>query len=410
MIEGDANTHIQRREWLSGTIGTLVIGMVILQPGSGFKSAAILIGVAVLLGQAIRTRSRLNMGGIFPFILLYLATCVVSTFFSVDTKLSTRQLVKLVESLAVFFVIVNLLSRPNRLSRGLCQFGFAFGIIACADGIRMVTGALTGTLVLDHGRWFDSLLGYPTIAAGMYATGLIIVLTNAIRTKNLPLRIIWLFIIAVIVVLLYWLQTRSVLVGILGALFVFVLAAPLGRRCQLAVLAGATVMIIVFALIPGDFRERITSGSFSDRLGLWADAGFIANKGIDAQPFRHWTGFGYGHRIFESLHKRMAAHERKAPRIFDHAHNAVVESYIQTGIIGPLALAGLVLALVWRGFKNRPSRLDRERRLNVAGLAAAIVLLLIYAQFSLFFAYLPALMFWSLMGAYLAALEPRQPI
>jgi len=385
----------------------LVTGALILAPGSGFKSAVIWILLLYLLVRTLRAGQRLCMGGIAGFVLAYLVACALSAFFSIDMRFSGRQLVKLIESMATLLILFTLLSPPGRLSRGLRQLGFAMGTIAVADCLRLMSAALRGSLVLHNGRWFESLLGYPTIAAGMYSIGLLILLTNAVRENNRWQRSCWFLFMLAVVALLYWLQTRSVVIGLLGGVFVFALAGPLTWHLRISILVGSVAVMAIFTLLPGDFRERLLSGSLSERQALWADAGLLLEQGAERQAYRRWVGFGYGHRIFEKLHRDLPPRQRQAPRVHDHAHNMMVETRIQTGWIGLITLTVLLLSLFWSGAARYPSRNEREQRVNFAGLAGALIVLLVYAQFSLFFAYLPALMFWVLMAAYLASLQSQ---
>ena len=378
----------------------LLAVILILAPGSGFKSMVIWLGFLFVVVRAIQRGERARIGATAYFVLLYLLVCGVSAILSVDVRFSVRQWVKLLESIVVFGLMMHVLGQPARLARGLRQFGLAIGMIAVVDALRFLSGALAGTLELVDGRWFASLLGYPTIAAGMYSVGLVVLVTNAIRDKSLVQRAIWSVGGLAIFVLLYWLQTRSVLLGLLAGTCVFISLAPLSARLRMGLVAGITGIMMLFVLLPGTFRERVASGSLSERQNLWSDAALVLSRGAAAQPYRAWVGFGYGHRMFERLHADLSRQERQTIRVYDHAHNVWVESRIQSGWMGTMAFGGLLLAMIALGLRHRPPRDDWNSRIHFAGMSASLTVILVYAQFSLFFAHLPALLFWTLLGAF----------
>lgn len=393
-----------RVAWVD-VLGVVLAGALMLAPSSGFKSALIWAVSLSTIGLALRRKQRLHVEPIYLFFLLYLASCLVSAVFSVDMRFSLRQWVKLVELVIAAGLIIIWGSPTERLSRGLRQGGYAIGMIAAVDGLRMVMDAMHGSLVLDDGRWFESLLGYPTIAAGMYSIGLLILLTNAVRHRNERSCIVWCLLMLPVMVLLYWLQTRSVMLGLLVAVFVFVVTGPFSWRFRAGLLSLSAAALILLVCLPGAFRDRLLSASLSGRHELWNDTIMMIDSGAEDHAGRPWIGFGYGHRTFQKLHEALPAQQRHSADVYDHAHNMVMEARVQTGWIGVAAWFLMVLVLWVAGFKHAPPGSDRERRVDFAGLSAALAALLVYAQFSLFFAYLPALVFWTLMGACWASLS-----
>ncbi len=387
-------------------LSVLVWGILILFPASGAKSVLVWLGVCCVVPRVLSARGKREAVGIGWCIGLYLAACSLSAFFSVDVAFSLRQLVKLIENVAAFGVLYHLLLRPGGLSRGLVSFGMAFGAIACLDVAFMLVQMARGTIIITDGRWFDSLLGYPTIAAGMYGVGFLVIVSHFFQSKVVWQRSGWFVCLLAISVLLYRLQTRSALAGILIGLGVFMMRAPLRRSIRLGIIAAAVAVMLAMLAVPNVFRERILSRSLSDRREIWQDVQTILQTGYGEQPWRRLVGFGYGHRIFERSHVSLPAAQRRAMRVYDHTHNVFIEAHFQTGLLGLLAFVALLAAIIIKAARNGMVGLAHQRQISAAGVLAAFVHLLVYAQFSLFFSYLPILLFWLLAACLLVSASP----
>ncbi len=391
--------------WLIDGIGIAVTGLLLLKPGSGFKSGLIWVGVLGMVWTA-RRRWAFRPSGVGFALVLFLSVMLLASVHSIDARFSYRQWFKLLEHVMGCVVLAVALRPPGHLIRGIQWLASAFGTILVWDGLRLAVGGFRGTLVLRDGRWFDSVLGYPTIAAGMYAVGLVLLAASFALVPGRRLR--WMVVAPLLVALpvLYVLQTRSVLPGLAAGMTMFLMVSPFTRRVR-ALMALLVVMGLAgLMLIPGPFRERIFSGG-SDRAAIWNEASLSIDRAVKQEPAVWWLGFGYGHQMFEKVHGTLHWRERQTGRVHDHAHNMWMETRIQAGYAGVAAWVVLLLTVAVRVVRCLPERNAIEARFAVAGLVGAMIAMLVYAQFSLFFGYLPALVFWVLLGALLAGCNLR---
>ena len=391
--------------WLPDLLAVTCLALILLFPTSGFKNGLVWLGFVYVCVQSIRSRCLFHAGGLGLVLLVFLAACLVSSWYSIDSAFSFRQINKLVEFMVGYLVVVNVLAAPGRPGRAMSWLVHAAGAVVVLDVARLAYFAATAKLELVNGRWFDSLLGYPTIAAGGYTIAFLLTVVELVRTTDVRRRWWCVAILAGMVVLIYLLQTRSALLGLGAGVLVFVVLAPLSIRWRAAALGSMAVLLALFAVVPGAFRERIMQGGSSDRVALWKDAGDIMKNGVEKEPYRAWVGFGYGHKMFEKLHGVIPRHRRAAERAYDHTHNLYMELRLQTGYVGVAAFGGLLLMAFVRAVRRFPHPEDREARFAAAGITGAFFALIIYGQFSLFFAFLPALMFWTLMATWMASLR-----
>jgi hypothetical protein len=392
--------------WKLQALVSVFIFSLLVYWSSGYKNVVVWGSLAVLIGQAVKGRRRLHLGGLGPALGLLLAAVAAAAWFSIDRTFSFRAVVKFVELIAGYVVLVNVLPAGRRVERAADGWIWAMGMVAIRDVARIALAAAQGEPVLQAGRWFGSSLGYPTIAAGLYATAIVLAVARLPGGGSAARRYALVALIAAWGVLLYLLQTRSVLLGLAVGLVPVLLGAPAPLRWKAGAVAMAALAAMLVLLIPGKFRDRLLAGAWSDRQALWADARGLMEAGVEREPIRAWVGFGYGHTMFERLHKTLHRRQRKAERVYDHAHNAVVETRVQTGYVGLLAWMALLLTAGWRAVRRFPPAADPGRRAAAAGLAGALLCLLVYAQFSVIFALQPYLLLWSLLATLMAAVTP----
>jgi O-antigen ligase len=80
----------------------------------------------------------------------------------------------------------------------------------------------------------------------------------------------------------------------------------------------------------------------------------------------------------------------------------IVEAVIQSGLIGLVAWLFLLGSIVHLAWKSHPSRQAPPDRFALSALTGTLTVLIIYGQFSLFFAQTPQMMFWGLLGILMA--------
>ncbi|HMO51996.1 MAG TPA: hypothetical protein PKE26_16475 [Kiritimatiellia bacterium] len=396
------------RSWWPELGGAALVLLLVLYPTSGLKSAVVWLGLFGSIMLARRNGRPWNAGGMGALLIGYGLVVAVTSWFSIDPSFSFRQVMKLVENMAAFLVVVNLAAATGGADRALRWFAMAMSAVAGLDTVRLIRDLAAGSDLLRDDRWFGSLLGYPTIAAAGYGVALMIMMAPLLHSRTWGSRLGVFGVMAVMLVILYFLQTRSVVLGLLIGAIVFIALAPVDAIRQAAVLGGVAAVLGALLLIPGAFRERLLSGGSPERAAIGRDAERLVREGVEREPFREWVGFGYGHKIFEKLHKTLPRREREASRVYDHAHNLLTETKVQSGAIGLLALGGMATAALFAAWRGFPPRTRREERMNAAVVSGALAVVLVYAQFSLFYAYLPALLFWALFGLWTTvAARPR---
>ena len=93
----------------------------------------------------------------------------------------------------------------------------------------------------------------------------------------------------------------------------------------------------------------------------------------------------------------------RVPEVLDHTHNMLVERTFQTGIPGLIVYLWLLIQSWIVILRRIPPPTAGRQRCAAVGWIAVLVMFMTYGQFSLFFALTPALLFWSVLGAALAA-------
>lgn len=372
---------------------------------SGYKDAVTWGAFAFALFDAVRRRERIACGGLGWPLLAYLAVCAVSCATSVDTRHSWRAYWKLLELAAGFIALAHLLRPGRRADTAAMAVAMAMIGVAVADSLRLLADSAFGVRFLTDGRWSGSRYGFPTIAAAVQATGFVLCAAALLRARAWWHRVACLAGIVLIGWLLISFQTRSVLLGIAAGLLVLLIAASRNRRPALLTL-GLCAAVLGAALVASpSFRQRIVAGGFSDRLGIWKDAAAVVKL---APQTGKYFGIGYGHGIFLKIQKKIPMGYRSAKYVYNHTHNMVLETLVETGWPGLAAWFALLGTAAWR-FARALRTAGDERRWTLATLAAALTTLLVYGQFSAFFALAPIFLFWNLLGL-LAAASTRDEV
>lgn len=390
--------------WFGHVVIYALLLLLLIFPNSGLKNGIIWASLLGVIIHRLRAGPALHMGGLGVVIGVYGLIALLACVFSTDPWFSVRQWMKLFELICGYFVVVNLLRTKSQVETNVHRYFWAAGTLALIDLGRLGWATWQTGTALVHGRWFDSLLGYPTIASGIYAASLLLglpFLIHAVRLRTPWSAAAVLLMMTGMVVLLYFLQTRSILLGLFSGVLVIWILVPLPRRYQAALLAGGILVLAAFVSIPGVFQERLLDADTSDRAAIWEDVNYIFEQATD-EPHRKWIGFGYGHKMFETLHADLPRPDRQAERVYNHAHNMFQETRIQTGYLGLGAWIALLVMAIYRLATQFPSVDKTGERMVTACLAGAGISFVIYGLFSLFFAMAPAFFFWSLLATCMA--------
>ncbi len=369
---------------------------------SGVKDAVTWCGFAWVLVGAIRRREKIYCGGLGWPLLAYLVFCALSAWTSIDPKFSWRAYWKLIELVAGFIALANLLRPDRRSDVAARSIALAMIVAGAADAIRFAIDRHFDTHFFTDGRWDGSRYGFPTIAAAVHAAGFVLCAALLLRARTIGQRLACAAGLGVIGWLLLGFETRSVVLGIAAGFLVLLLAAARDRKRAFKAIGLCSVACAVALVASPSFRARIVSGSFSDRVGIWNDA---KNTILFAPKVGKYFGVGYGHGIFLKVHEVAGRRHRAARQAYNHTHNMILEALVETGWPGMLAWLALLGTAAVR-FVRAVRRADDERRWTLAALAAALVTLIVYGQFSAFFALAPIFIFWNLLGVLAAAEAP----
>jgi len=352
---------------------------------SGYKDAVTWGGFAFVLFDAFRRGTKISCGGLGWPVLLYLAVCAISCWTSIDARHSWRAYWKLLELVAGFVALATLLKPGRRPDIATQAVALAMIVVAVADSVRLLADSTYGANFLTDGRWSGSRYGFPTIAAAVQAAGFVLCAAALLRARQWWHRLAGLAGIVLIGRLLIGFQTRSVLLGIAAGMLVLLVAASRNRRPAVVMLGICSAVLTIALIASPSFRHRIVAGGFSDRLGIWKDAVQVVKFQPQAGKY---FGIGYGHGIFLKMQKNIPKGYRSAKYVYNHTHNMVLETLVETGWPGFIAWFLLLGTAAWRFLRALLTAGDR-RRWTLATLAAALTTLLVYGQFSAFFALAP---------------------
>lgn len=383
----------------------LLIAYLLVESSSGLKNAIVWLGVIFFAHGHARHARPTKWFGLGAPALAYVMACGLSAACSIDPAFSFSQWIKLLELAAGYYLVANLVHAPGRVRTALYVLAWGVGCVAIADLVNFMYLMQTSQASLDAGRWHQSLLGFPTIASSAYGCGLLLLLgVLFIPSGSLALRLTSALMIGATGYMLYLLQTRSVYLGVALGCGLWLVMSPLARRFKMVILILVVLILAVPVILPGAFRDRLFKGGVSDRQNIWSDAALIIEQRVHEEPWRVITGVGYGHQIFEELHKALPRKERDAQRVYDHTHNLYIELFLQSGLLGCFTMIWLFGASLVKVVRYQ--HIEKSiNKVEVASFSASLAVLLVYGQVSLFLASLPALMFWSILGLLASAIQ-----
>ncbi len=193
--------------------------------------------------------------------------------------------------------------------------------------------------------------------------------------------------------------SKGAYIGAAGALLV--LGYLLRRRWLLVLMAVAVVLVITFGLVKGVERLNPLGGSSEARVELWQSAVMMLRDhpvlGVGLDQFLRLRDPAQGSHYIAP--EAAATNERFA----SHPHNVVLDTLLQTGWLGLLALGWLIIRAVQRGLQRLPHVQGWECGL-LAGLIAALVAALLHGLVdNFYFVSDLAFNFWliiALLGGY----------
>ena len=351
--------------------------LFLLPTNAATFAVSVAFGGALLCALAVYVRAwrdpaaRIAMAGpsiLVPLALWSLWSCA-SLAWSADPAYSRGQLAReIMDSLAVMFIFYV----AGREAHGLrVLIGAALASFACfallAIGIRVATGGW------DPGRFHHGVGAWATwivmVAPFLFA---LIVPPPAGFGRGVRPLMIGFVLLALMIATARMTDNRIVWIALAAVFATASLIAAIRWpqtfiRTPLRWLAPLCVLLIVLGLAFADTVEERAQISANGnvavsierdpRLVLWEHViGYL-----EARPL---TGYGFGRLILE---KRLTAETGNA--LLSHPHNVFASQWLQTGLVGMIAFAAFVAALVLRYVRFARSRDDTLAFVGVIGIA-----------------------------------------
>lgn len=331
------------------------MALVIIMPwehhGTGIINVALflpLICWGVKMGAERRVIFRTTPLDIL--ILIYFATCVISTIFSIDPKASLRLLRKdIISYIILFYIIVNHITTREKIRWVLYVFLLS-GLTVCVLGalfyLIQYEEAISATRLCGTFRQPNRYAQYLLILSS-----LLVAMIAIVRRRGMK-ALLGVF-LALAILNLFWTFSRAGWIGFAALIPVYFFQGS--KKMKIVVVAGIAILLIgVFATPKGRYRLR-TNLEGDERLPIYKSA--IA-------MFKDYriTGVGYGDKNFLKLYK---TDKYKLPgAVFDHSgtHNIFLQSAVETGIIGLIAFVLLHLKILVVNLRSYTQCRDSERR------------------------------------------------
>ena len=340
--------------------------------------------LAVLLRQRIENGSLLRSRTVLllvAFVLALNVSWLQSAFFLGSlTTFSTGKLVGLVYLLVFAAAAIEVIRERSlwvRAIDALVLSGAVTGAIGIVGWLIWRVGGVSNHL-MDHDRLTSTMWDDPNIFGSFMGVTLILALMR-VRLGSGSSRWFWSAAAAIALAALIFSQSRSGSIATAAGLAVLLV----WYRPSVA-LAVATALLVVGALLwatetwvglpvsggAGIWNDqRISSDTIESRVGFW-------RSGAALLPAEGLTGIGVG--AFEQIN--FVQESSRSTGGFARAHNTYLASVLELGLAGTVAL-GLFGLGVLHAFREGLRRLGREDRWRLAGIASALITMLVFAFF-----------------------------
>jgi O-antigen ligase len=339
------------------------------QTGAGARDSAAapasLIALAFLAGAIVfllsTTRLPANRPGVWlgRWIVLFVAAAAISAIGAGDWSITLTDLLRVLASVAMFFVVGRLLTqtgRPLTIVHAILAGGaipVILGVVGSQIGLRVtetklgVTRVVSTFLIANPYAYFLVFLGLTALA-----------LTVTLRSS--PRR--WVYGVAAAVFAGALVTTNVRTAWIAYACGALVIGLTVGWRLVVAIVA---VVVLVVAMVPS------VRAQFED-LNTPPNADTISENSLTWR-FRHWENIyplTHGHELTGI---GLAMTVSRAPDVAKEPHNDYLRAYLEMGVFGLVAFVGMLVMFVvvgWRAFRRAIT--VEHRAIGLAFLAVAI--------------------------------------
>lgn len=361
---------------------------------------------------------------------LYAAAGVLAlaAAFSLDPRMAVEHAWWPLVHMLIFFVCAGLLQsgRGRWLAAALFLAG---GITVSFAGAEFIGWAGRVAAAVDLGAWLRGAAEFPpvvpmlslplhvsTALAGFVTPQVVAAWAMAAAARRRGERIAWALLGAGLAAVLLGAGSRGGLLALGAAVIVFLLlrliprlwavrsrprrdwARPLAGLAAVLLIGAATIGLV---LLIG--RSEARSSGDQVRARLWSAA-------ISAAQDNPVLGLGPG--LFGRANRLYHEPGTRADYIHRQAHNIVLNTAAEEGLIGVVALGGLAAAVVWGWSRQRRNASTPQCALWLDAVLAALVAVAVQAQFDVFFT-TPFVGLVALLAAYVvttpnAASRPRR--
>ncbi|RME46654.1 MAG: O-antigen ligase domain-containing protein [Caldilineae bacterium] len=193
-------------------------------------------------------------------------------------------------------------------------------------------------------------------------------------------------------------QSRSGWTAFAIALLLVILQALRKQIGLKAIAVMIVIMVLVGVAFSGQIQERFTAddkGSAESR--IW-----LAEWAFNIIEHHMFTGIGLNNTWILALHRKYLPLELVGKRILYVVHNKYLMVWVETGLFGLLAFAGMLLTAVWRALKTLLVAQNGRVSLLVTSLLAGLSVNLIHMFSATFTSRSRLQLVWLLLGLIVA--------
>lgn len=330
-----------------------------------------------------------------------------------NPRVSVLEAVRELDVLAGVFALSVLLRRPGAVGAAFAVTGSALSLVVLNDWFRLWREL--GIAIFEKAHFHEPFfLGHPSnasIAAGIALWMLMVVGIRYVGPRRRWVGVGVFLGVAINLLYIFTLAARGPQVALLGSLFVVPFVMP-DRRYALAGLG----LVLLLALVGISQRERlnarfgneVTMSGFNDRTKVWLHTWELCKE-------RPWTGYGWGHRVFEEVYYTSDPPASKFH--FPHCHQYWLGRVFAWGFPGGLLTFAAWAGLIWGVYRSVLATKAWRDRVLPTGLLGILALLHIYGMGDMPQGIVPVLMAWSIPcglvilagGVGLAGGDPQMP-
>lgn len=308
--------------------------------------------------------SRLRETGFFwPTLLLFLAA-TIAMFVSPELCAAAGiWKAYFLEAIAVFLIVLSVVKKREQLEKIFWALGISGAVISLVAIFQYITGIGVPESYLIPEARSTAIYGYPAAVALYLAPILVLFLGLSLKSKSFRSKPYSWIIIVLLALGLFTTQAQGAWLAVAVALL-FIL---LFTRFRKWVLPGIVLLLILVFLIPMSRDYVLPVITFQDvsgdvRLVLWQGTGRM----IIDRPI-----LGAGLAGFQTLYEQYK--EAKHVEYLVYPHNIILNFWVETGILGLMAICWLIVEFLRRGIK-----LLKKGEILALPLLAVMICFLVY--------------------------------